>query len=159
MVFRRNCLTCLNEEFVKKYIVFDYSLKIMLAIQGGVYIIKEAMSVYRVFASSSWTTKVRNNKSFLVNHHLFAIETMKQISLVSDKKYENVLREEILRRETEIAILECNLLKMIRSPWRKYFCEKTTKEKSIIFINTIFPFAYKFVPFIYKLKNTVLFLV
>ena len=150
MVYRRECINSLNSDFIKKYIVFDYSIKILLAIQGGVLIIPEIMSTYREYSSASWTSQARVNKDFLIEHHLFAIESIEHIIMLSDRSYEPILREEIVRRETEVAILKGDLNKILKKPWSDFFSAQSLRSKLSFYLHVIFPIVYNFMTKIKK---------
>ncbi len=46
----------------------DYSLQIQGSLRGGMVYLKDCMSVYRIFVSGSWTSRIKG-KEALVQHH------------------------------------------------------------------------------------------
>lgn len=138
MLYRRECLNRLDPNFIKKNLVFDYSLKIMLAIQGGVYIIQEFMSVYRTFLPGSWTTRASTDANFHIKHHLFAIETLNNILLAYGENNVSILKKEIVRRETLIAMLKCDVKKIRNKPWSDIFSEQSLKVKIKFYLKVLF---------------------
>lgn len=149
LLYRRECRDKLNSEFLNKYIRFDYSLKTILVMQGNVKVLPQIMSVYRLYASSSWTSRTRTDTSFLIKHHLFAIESYKQIQSLFSERYYDILQNEIVRRETIIAILKRDISTIRKKPWSDVFSNMPFRVRLHFYITQFFLHIFK----IYKKLN------
>lgn len=122
----------------------DYPLAIYLAICGKVYYFKEVMSVYRLFASGSWTSRQADPKNVEK-----AIEHFQEVNrmLISIDQYTNyfyhlTIQKVCLRNEVIILMrkgkykeiaTDCEMRKIYMG-----FC-KTSKERIMFYIEAYFP--------------------
>ena len=104
MFFRRTFYRN-NHEFLNNVAHFDYVDKIMLSMEGDVYVIPKYMSVYRSCSSGSWTERVYFDTDKWNSHLKVSIEFLEAINKYREYKFDKEIKEEIRRRTF---IILCN---------------------------------------------------
>lgn len=88
----------LNEipDFFYEAGVFDYPLRAYYAIKGKIYYFSEAMSVYRVGNSQSYTGQCSTNQNFYNNYCLKTISFFEKFNQYTKQQYFDILESKII---------------------------------------------------------------
>lgn len=71
----------------------DYPLAVHLALQGKVFYFKDLMSVYRLEAEGSWTTRIVNNKEKSIAHYQEMLEVLAQLDKYTNYHYKAAVQK------------------------------------------------------------------
>lgn len=86
----------------KQILEIDYATQILIALRGGIYYLKDCMSVYRVLASGSWTIRMQKNPQALDELSLKIIKMLQVLDEETEFKYHETIKETILERNCYI---------------------------------------------------------
>lgn len=128
-----------NKEFLTTHPYYDYLLKIMLAIEGKIYVIPRVMSVYRMGTSGSWTNRVANNNEKYIKHEEVAVRNLLALDEYSDYKYHKQLYHAVLKRKFHIEQLKGNYSKLRKPPYRDIYRDLKLKRRVAIRIKEFSP--------------------
>lgn len=123
--------TYLNPPMFRKKNRFDYTLQIAGSLKGGMYYLKDNMSVYRLGSKASVTQAFNKDREKFIKWHQKAIKALEEINKETDYKYQEVIRESILKREYLMLNFDREYTKMIKHP---YFKKLNLKEKLKVYI-------------------------
>lgn len=123
----------------RKVYRLDYSLQIMGSLDGGMLYLADCMSVYRMFAENSWTTRTRYNTALQIEHFRRVIKLLKCLNCDTKKIYNKEIAYLIKKEEYKILLLNGNYRKAIGDEYRTIFKEETMIAKIKIYIKLFFP--------------------
>lgn len=113
----------------------DYPLAIYLMLKGKIYYLKDVMSVYRLYANGSWTSKNYRNVSLsnriIVQENLVNFLDNLLIYCKQKNVNENYINDVIYTRRTQVVklLLIKNEGKEILKNYKDIYYELSTKEK------------------------------
>ena len=109
---------------------FDYAYKIILLSEGYGFILPEVMSVYRKGVIGSWTDRA-NNKQYFKKHLLESCQILQKINIYTQYKNDKEIKNEIIKRQFNIILLEKDTLAIRREPYHNLYKKKTILFKLI----------------------------
>lgn len=86
----------------------DLPLMLVLMHRGKTYYINQNMSIYRINALGSWTSKNISNFKRQKKHHYAIIKLWKEFNLWTNKKYNTTIRQKIIINKKEYFKLYIN---------------------------------------------------
>lgn len=140
-----------NESFLKQHQTFDYLLKIMLAIEGTVYVIPKTMSVYRICSVGSWTERVGNNNKKLIEHEGIAIRSLNDLDQYTNFQYHSNLNSNIIRRKYHVEELKGNYHELKNEPYISIYRKQSVKYRILVKIKGKCPLFYRRIRAIYNI--------
>lgn len=127
----------------------DTTLRIMVALKGGVYFINENMSVYRWLAKGSWTSNQTKESLHILHEKM--MKMLYQLDIDTNGKYHNTICKEMIELEFNDSINQDDY-SVLSNPQYSGCVKSMTKKRRIkIFINRYFPFVRSFY---HKIKKT-----
>ena len=131
-----------HEAFLKSVSVYDYVIKLLLASDGTVHVLKGVMSVYRLGSVGSWTVRIARSQNNYITHLKKAIDILNQIDAYTDYKYHDSVKQEIHIREFNIHCISADM-REIKSPvFLNDYKKLSPKNKLILHIKCCFPRLY-----------------
>ena len=132
-----------NEDFLKSIRIFDYGLKIMLAMEGTVHVLPDVMSVYRRGIEGSWTCRVGENKEKLVKSLEYGISVLDKINEYKEYKFDKEISENKEKMNFTIhrVLLDLDVIK--KEPYWKFYQKMSLKSKLLLYIQKYLPGLYK----------------
>lgn len=89
LLLRRNAFTSLSE--FQKVMGGDHSMQIKGSLRGGMLFIDKEMSVYRVMAANSWSSRVRSDKKIATDFYAKQIRMLDVLDKETGGKYKEAI--------------------------------------------------------------------
>ena len=130
----------------------DFQLLIYGVIVGKCYYIADNMSVYNVQAQGSWSSKIRDNRQFYLDHLKELIGMLKRVNEYYEFKYNEVFSKAILQAEYTMYIFQGNLLKIHSPAYRNYYLNEKNRgsNPNLRCLKNKFPQLYRLYSKIFK---------
>lgn len=138
-------------DFWEKCPVGDEPLILYAMINGNAYFIKEVMSVYRVFSSNSWTSRLKNaNRESVVNHFESKKISFEYFNSYTDYAYDKIIKLFELRTDFVLCRRFREYGKIKDKKYNELFKTLDIKNKIAFIILRYFSFLYVPLENIYK---------
>lgn len=142
-IFLKSEIFCDFKEWRLAFPVEDYPLYINASLYGPIHAIKEPMSVYRKFATGSWSCSMRDNNKRLKNVYAF-IKAFKKFDEFTNHKYYYLTKLLYRFYDFKIAYYSKNLEQILSKKNRTYFKRFPLKTRFSYRIQYRFPRIYRF---------------
>ena len=154
-IFCRSELLKKLPKFFMNSPVGDYPLQILTSCNDYAYFMKESMSVYRVNIKGSWTLRninrdIDETKKNEEEIYTKLVDMLLEFNCYSNKKYENVILEEIKEYEFKKLLLNDNLKKVKSEEYREFYKKLYLREKVKVYLGYYFPREAKILLKIYR---------
>lgn len=121
----------------------DYVTQINISLRGGLLYIDECMSVYRVMAEGSWTSRMQNNPKALDDVSKKIIKMLEVLDQETQFQYHEVINRTILERKCYIASRNGEIKTLFSEPLYNRLKKFPSKEKCFLILRTIKNFGRK----------------
>ena len=142
LVFRKSVFDLRTPSFRKVYRI-DYSLQIMGALRGGMIYLVDCMSAYRVYAKSSWSSRMRDDQEACIRHYNKMINMLKVLDQETYGKYTEAIRNRIKWQEFQILSVKNQYRKMLAKDYRDIFVKLAISDRLKIYIKILLPWSIK----------------
>ena len=142
LVFRKSIFESKIPAFRRTYRI-DYSLQIMGALRGGMIYLTDCMSAYRVYAKSSWSSRMRNDQEACIRHYNKMINMLRVLDEETCGKYAEAIANRIKWQEFQILSAKNQYREMLTKDYRDIFVQLTNAERLKIYIKALAPWIVK----------------
>jgi hypothetical protein len=126
-------------EFMKLSPVGDVSLMFYSASKGGLYYIEKEMSCYRMFSSSSWSLRIKNDLSNQLDQEERYCQSFSAFNEYTNYKYNDNIQKLILKRKYIILRLGGQYKRLLEPPYVDLVKKLPVKGKASIFFRAYTP--------------------
>lgn len=128
----------INSEYkFTQILAIDYVTQILIALRGGIYYLNDCMSVYRVLASGSWTSRMQKNPQALDKISLKIISMLQVLDEELEFKYHETINETILERNCYIQARNGNIKNLFSNLISNRCGGFSKKEKAILILRAL----------------------
>lgn len=129
--------------------VGDEPMLLYMVAHGNIYYLPDSMSCYRIFSNSSWSKKVKNDRSRMIDHTRRAYEMMVNYDEYTGHRYDCNL--ELFRGR--MLLYSGKYKELIRKENSPYLKHLSFAKRLYIYVCAVFPFVGKLVDLKGKLKS------
>ena len=138
-LIRATELDC-NENYLKNAPVRDLPIRIQLALAGGVYYLTDIMSVYRVNAKNSWSSRMKGKKTGEVAQKMAQMYT--EVDKISNNQYHDLINNKVLNYKLDALVfgnkhLDKQKFKTIKEELRDVYKARGLKFKIIVLLKRV----------------------
>lgn len=126
----------------KKVGVGDYPLAIFLTSSGKVRFLNHNMSIYRLGTENSWTRRTCTNQCENAYMHQVIADMLEEVNRHTNYEYNEILKEEIMRRKFFCLLLEERYRELRKDPYRSWISSKSISYRTKAFIKIHFGGLY-----------------
>lgn len=117
----------------------DLALQTHGSLRGGMLILKDCMSVYRVNVTGSWTTKNKRDKEFRVKNFRLIDSIWEQVDKDTDYKYKDIIHAKRMKNSIDVCHDIMTLKELKSEPYLEYYKKLPLKKRVKIIIKYLAP--------------------
>lgn len=115
----------------------DYVTQISISLRGGLLYIDDCMSVYRVMAQGSWTSRMKKNPKALDDVSKKIITMLEVLDKETEFQYHETINRTILERKCYMAARNGEIKALLSDPLYSRLNKFSTKEKYLMILRAI----------------------
>jgi glycosyltransferase involved in cell wall biosynthesis len=143
LLLRRSILS--NVPNFRMVLGMDYTLKVWGALNGGMYYLKDCMSVYRLNScESSWSIRMSKNIDQRIQFFKKEMEMYNQLDVDTNHMYHDEIQDRILSSEFWTLVLENRISEARSEKYKKQYSQLSAKQIIKIYLRKYVPFMNKF---------------
>ncbi len=127
-------------EFRRRF-VYQYTLKILGSIRGGIYYIADIMSHYRSMADGSWTKHMSKNKEKWIDFNEKKNKMFALLDQETNYKYSYVIKERIQKNEFLLLIQLGRYKEALGKKHREHFKELSLRNQLNVILKAKLPWV------------------
>ncbi len=119
---------------------FDFTFKVMGALQGGILYLPDNMATYRFQSGpDAWTTRMRKSNEDKIAFYNERIQILKYLNEDTDYRFDSTIQKTIQANQWELAWFNADFRTLVRPEYAAYLKKKPFQKRLLIRFGSVCP--------------------